>query len=77
VWKLWLFNLLPGAAILKANIDDTRQMIAGLQLSKNIPIGNSDAGSYFNTAVLSDVDYGVRISSIDAYKLSERSDDHG
>lgn len=35
-------------------------MIEGLQLSKKIPIGNSDAGSYFNTEVLSDVDYGVR-----------------
>jgi hypothetical protein len=29
------------------------------ELGLNIPIGNSDAGSYFNTQVLSAVSYGV------------------
>ncbi|EKM80404.1 hypothetical protein AGABI1DRAFT_113592 [Agaricus bisporus var. burnettii JB137-S8] len=48
-----------GAAILKANIEDTRQMIDGLQLSKHIPVGNSDAGSFFSNSVLTDVEYGM------------------
>lgn len=49
----------PGAAILTANIADTRQMLSGLNLNKTILVGNSDAGSYFNTEVLEAVDYGV------------------
>ncbi|KAG6817845.1 hypothetical protein H0H87_001677 [Tephrocybe sp. NHM501043] len=48
-----------GASQLLSYINDTRQMLAGLSLSKNIPVGNSDAGSYFNTEVLSAVDYGL------------------
>ncbi|KJA29923.1 glycoside hydrolase family 17 protein [Hypholoma sublateritium FD-334 SS-4] len=48
-----------GAAILLANIADTRSMLAGMNLDKTIPVGNSDAGSYFNTKVLSAVDYGL------------------
>lgn len=36
-------------------------MIDGLQLSKHIPIGNSDAGSFFSNSVLTDVEYGVCI----------------
>ncbi len=43
-----------------ADINDTRSMLNDLQLSKTIPIGNSDAGSYFNNLVLEAVDYGVR-----------------
>lgn len=52
-----------GAALLKANIDDTKSMISGLSLSKSIQIGTADAGSFFNTLVLQDVEYGVRFSS--------------
>ena len=48
-----------GAAILTANIADTRQMLSGLNLNKTILVGNSDAGSYFNNEVLEAVDYGV------------------
>jgi exo-beta-1,3-glucanase (GH17 family) len=48
-----------GAAILTANIADTRAMLASLNLSKTIPVGNSDAGSYFNNKVLESVDYGL------------------
>jgi len=48
-----------GAAILIANIDDTRSALAELSLPKTIPVGNSDAGSYFNTLVLEAVDYGL------------------
>jgi len=48
-----------GAAILIANIADTRQMLSGLNLDKTILVGNSDAGSYFNNEVLAAVDYGL------------------
>lgn len=48
-----------GAALLIADIEDTRQMLAGLNLNKNLPVGTSDAGSYFNTKVLEAVDYGM------------------
>lgn len=37
-------------------------MLASLNLNKTIPVGNSDAGSYFNTKVLEAVDYGVRFN---------------
>lgn len=46
-----------GAALLITNITDTRNMLKDLGLS--IPVGNSDAGSYFNTKVLQAVDYGM------------------
>lgn len=49
-----------GAALLIANIKDTRDTLTGLSLSKTLPVGTSDAGSYFNTLVLEAVDYGVR-----------------
>lgn len=48
-----------GAAILIADINDTRSMLSSLNLGKTIPVGNSDAGSYFNTKVLEASDYGV------------------
>ncbi|KAF8974172.1 glycoside hydrolase family 17 protein [Flammula alnicola] len=48
-----------GAAVLVANIADTRSMLSSLNLAKTIPVGNSDAGSYFNTKVLEAVDYGL------------------
>lgn len=49
-----------GAQNLIVNITDTRNMIAELGLK--IPVGNSDAGSYFNNEILQAVDYGVRQS---------------
>lgn len=46
------------AAILVPDIQDTRNMLQSLGVS--IPVGNSDAGSYFNNKILAAVDYGVR-----------------
>ena len=48
-----------GAAILVPDIEDTRAMLQGMNLNKNIPVGTSDAGAYFNNKVLAAVDYGV------------------
>lgn len=48
-----------GAAILLQDIADTRQMLKDIGVDGQIPVGNSDAGSYFNTKVLSAVDYGL------------------
>lgn len=48
-----------GADLLIVNITDSRNMVKNLGLS--IPIGNSDAGSYFNNKILEAVDYGVRL----------------
>ncbi len=53
-----------GAALLIPNITDTRNMLASLSLPTTIPVGNADAGSYFNNEVLAAVDYGVRISVV-------------
>jgi hypothetical protein len=36
--------------------------LKSMNLKKHIPVGNSDAGSYFNTQVLSAVEYGVRFA---------------
>ncbi|KAH0833086.1 glycoside hydrolase family 17 protein [Lanmaoa asiatica] len=47
------------AAMLIAWIQDTRSMLSSLNLGKTIPVGNADAGSYFNTLVLEAVDYGM------------------
>lgn len=63
-------NQLTGAALLIADIADTRDMLSGLSLSKTVPVGTSDAGSYFNTKVLEAVDYGVSARSslmLDSY----------
>lgn len=46
-----------GAAILINDIQDTRKMLSSLGVS--LPVGNSDAGSYFNNEVLAAVDFGV------------------
>ncbi|KAJ7180355.1 glycoside hydrolase [Mycena crocata] len=46
-----------GAQLLISNITDTASMISGLGL--DIPVGNADAGSYFNTEILSAVKYGM------------------
>jgi hypothetical protein len=48
-----------GAALLVPNIEDTRAMLKDMNLDKNIPVGNSDAGTYFNNKVLAAIDYGV------------------
>lgn len=48
-----------GAQILIGDIKDTQSMLSGMSLG-SLPVGNSDAGSYFNNEVLADVDYGVR-----------------
>jgi hypothetical protein len=48
--------------MLKGFIDDTRSTLAAMNLDRSISVGNSDAGSYFNLQVLSDVDYAVRLS---------------
>lgn len=34
-------------------------MLNGMSLSKHIPVGTADAGSYFNNQVLQAVEYGV------------------
>ncbi|KAG6853990.1 hypothetical protein C0991_011854 [Blastosporella zonata] len=46
-----------GAAILIANIQDTRSMLTSMGVT--LSVGTSDAGSYFNTEVLQAVDYGM------------------
>ncbi|KAF9048621.1 glycoside hydrolase family 17 protein [Panaeolus papilionaceus] len=46
-----------GAQMLISFIQDTRNMLSGM--SVNLPVGNSDAGSYFNNQVLQAVDYGL------------------
>ncbi|KAF8740088.1 hypothetical protein AX14_008721 [Amanita brunnescens Koide BX004] len=46
-----------GAALLVPNIQDMRTTIQGMNL--NIPIGNADAGAYFNNKILAAIDYGM------------------
>ncbi|KAK0480116.1 glycoside hydrolase family 17 protein [Armillaria novae-zelandiae] len=46
-----------GGELLIANINDTRSMLSDLGVS--LPVGNADAGSYFNDLVLEQVDYGM------------------
>ncbi|EJF64819.1 glycoside hydrolase, partial [Dichomitus squalens LYAD-421 SS1] len=48
-----------GAQLLIANISDTRSAVQALGLSKTLPIGTADAGSFFNSEVLAAVDYGM------------------
>lgn len=48
-----------GAITLKADIDDTRQMLTDMNLSTKIKVGNSEAGSFFNKEILSSIDYGM------------------
>ncbi|KAH7913798.1 glycoside hydrolase family 17 protein [Hygrophoropsis aurantiaca] len=50
------------AAQLIPYIQDTISMLQSMNLGKTIPVGNADAGSYFNTKVLEAVDYGKKIS---------------
>jgi exo-beta-1,3-glucanase (GH17 family) len=48
-----------GGQMLIVNISDTISTLNSLNLSKQIPVGTSDAGAYFNTLVLEAVDYGM------------------
>ncbi len=48
-----------GAQMLLANVTDTRNAIEALNLDKKIPIGTADAGSFFNTELLQNVDFGM------------------
>ena len=48
-----------GAQMLLTNITDTRSAVAALNLDKTLPIGTADAGSYFNTELLENVDFGM------------------
>jgi len=48
-----------GAALLLPNITDMRSQLQALNLPKTIPVGNSEAGAYFNNEILSAVDYGM------------------
>lgn len=47
------------ASLLIPNITDTRTRIDNLNLPVVIPVGNGDAGGYFNEEVLAASDYGV------------------
>jgi hypothetical protein len=49
-----------GAQILISYIQDTIKTITALNLPKHLPIGNSDAGAYFNNEVIAQVEFGVR-----------------
>ena len=49
-----------GAAILIPLIQDMTSTLKSMNLNKHIPVGNSDAGSYFSTQVLQVSEYGVR-----------------
>jgi hypothetical protein len=40
-------------------IQDTRSMLQGMSLG-SLPVGTSDAGSYFSNEVLAACDFGVR-----------------
>ena len=50
---------LAAAAKLVEKIQDTRTMLSGMSLSKTLPVGTSDAGSYFNLPLLQAIDYGL------------------
>jgi len=62
-----------GAAMIIANIQDTRDMLTSMNLPKTILVGNSDAGSYFNTQVLSSIDYGL--SNVHAWFANQTAAD--
>jgi len=48
-----------GADLLIADIQDTIQTLSSMNLPKHIPVGNSDAGAYYNTKVLEAIEYGM------------------
>jgi hypothetical protein len=45
-----------------ADINDTRSALAALNPPANLPVGNSEAGAYYNTLVMQAMDFGVRVS---------------
>lgn len=49
----------PAAQYIINSIQSTREGLAALNLGKTIQVGNSDAGSFFNTQVLESIDYGL------------------
>jgi exo-beta-1,3-glucanase (GH17 family) len=51
---------LAASAILKTRITDIRQMLASMSIT--LPVGTSDAGSYFNNDLLGAVDFGCALS---------------
>jgi exo-beta-1,3-glucanase (GH17 family) len=48
-----------GATILLQDINDMRTNLSSLNLDKTLPVGTSEAGSFFNTQVLGGIDYGM------------------
>jgi len=52
---------LAASALLKTKITDVRQLLASMNIS--LPIGTADAASYFNTDLLSAVDFGCAFIS--------------
>lgn len=48
---------IAAADFLKTKIADVRSTISGMSLSKTIPIGTADAGSYFNSDIVEACDY--------------------
>ena len=54
--------LFSGAALLIADINDTRSALAAMNPPANLPVGNSEAGAYYNTLVMEAMDFGVRVS---------------
>ncbi|TFK28861.1 glucan 1,3 beta-glucosidase [Coprinopsis marcescibilis] len=52
-----------GSDILVADIQATKQMLEDMNLPKRVPVGNSDAGSYFATDVMEVMDYGASLLS--------------
>ncbi|KAF7290974.1 Glycoside hydrolase family 17 protein [Mycena chlorophos] len=59
-----------GADLLLMNITDARSMLQGI--GAKIPVGTSDAGSYFNTKVLQAVDFGL--SNVHPYFAAQAID---
>ena len=49
-------DALAASALLKGNFTDIRQMLTSINVK--LPIGTADAASYFNTDLLSAVDFG-------------------
>jgi len=62
-----------GSAILVADILETRTMLEELGMTGQVEVGNSDAGSYFSTDVLSVVDYGL--SNVHAWFAGPTAED--
>ncbi|KAL9714402.1 hypothetical protein Ac2012v2_002715 [Leucoagaricus gongylophorus] len=48
-----------GAQLLIPNITDTVSMLNSMILKQHIPVGNADAGGFFNNEVLQAVEYGM------------------